>query len=62
MVFLGLIIMAYWFTQSRKNKMMIIQAMLAFVTAELIGNLVGKSHLDYHLQYYLMLINSSIMQ
>ncbi|PEX45035.1 undecaprenyl-diphosphatase, partial [Bacillus cereus] len=31
--FLGLIIMAYWFTQSRKNKMMIIQAIVAFVTA-----------------------------
>ncbi len=40
--FLGLIIMAYRFTQSRKNKMMIIQAMLTFVTAELIENLVGK--------------------
>lgn len=45
--FLGLIIMAYWFTQSRKNKMMIIQAMVAFVTAELIGKLVGKLHLNY---------------
>ncbi|HHP1041833.1 TPA: undecaprenyl-diphosphatase [Bacillus thuringiensis] len=45
--FLGLIIMAYWFTQSRKNKMMIIQAMFAFVTAELIGKLVGKLHLNY---------------
>ncbi|SDY76584.1 undecaprenyl-diphosphatase [Bacillus sp. 166amftsu] len=45
--FLGLIIMAYWFTQSRKNKMMIIQAMVAFVTAEIIGKLAGKFHLNY---------------
>ncbi|HFJ9279549.1 bacitracin ABC transporter permease [Bacillus cereus] len=45
--FLGLIIMAYWFTQSRKNKMMIIQAMAAFLTAEIIGKLAGKLHLNY---------------
>ncbi|HEK9103302.1 TPA: undecaprenyl-diphosphatase [Bacillus pseudomycoides] len=45
--FLGLIIIAYWFTQSRKNKMMIIQAMVAFVTAEIIGKLAGKFHLNY---------------
>ena len=45
--FLGLIIMAYWFTQSRKNKMMIIQAMVAFVTAEIIGKLAGNLHLNY---------------
>ncbi|PGX89802.1 undecaprenyl-diphosphatase [Bacillus cereus] len=45
--FLGLIIIIYWFTQSRKNKMMIIQAMVAFVTAEIIGKLAGKFHLNY---------------
>ncbi|MED1412174.1 MULTISPECIES: undecaprenyl-diphosphatase [Bacillus] len=45
--FLGLIIMAYWFTQSRKNKMMIIQAMVAFVTAEIIGKLAGNLYLNY---------------
>ncbi|MFL0405172.1 undecaprenyl-diphosphatase [Bacillus nitratireducens] len=45
--FLGLIIMAYWFTQSRKNKMMIIQAMVAFGTAEIIGKLAGNLHLNY---------------
>ncbi|PFD33599.1 undecaprenyl-diphosphatase [Bacillus cereus] len=45
--FLGLIIMVYWFTQSRKNKMMIIQAMVAFVTAEIIGKLAGHLHLNY---------------
>ncbi|EEL67697.1 Bacitracin transport permease protein BCRC [Bacillus mycoides] len=45
--FLGLIIIAYWFTQSRKNKMMIIQAIVAFVTAEIIGKLAGNLHLNY---------------
>ncbi|PEJ20070.1 undecaprenyl-diphosphatase, partial [Bacillus pseudomycoides] len=45
--FLGLIIIAYWFTRSRKNRMMIIQAMVAFVTAEIIGKLAGKFHLNY---------------
>ncbi|EJS66847.1 undecaprenyl-diphosphatase [Bacillus cereus] len=45
--FLGLIIIAYWFTRSRKNKMMIIQALIAFVTAEIIGKLAGKFYLNY---------------
>ncbi|PFD40369.1 undecaprenyl-diphosphatase [Bacillus cereus] len=45
--FLGLIIIAYWFTRSKKNKMMIIQALVAFVTAEIIGKLAGKFHLNY---------------
>ncbi|MGE6402894.1 undecaprenyl-diphosphatase [Bacillus cereus] len=45
--FLGLIIIAYWFTRSRKNKMMIIQAMFAFTIAEIIGKLAGKFHLNY---------------
>lgn len=45
--FLGSIIIAYWFTQSRQNKMVIIQAMIAFITAEIIGKLAGKLHLNY---------------
>ncbi|HDR7619149.1 MULTISPECIES: undecaprenyl-diphosphatase [Bacillus] len=45
--FLGLIIIAYWFTQSKKNKMMIIQAIVAFVIAEIIGKLAGDLHLNY---------------
>ncbi|HDR7567902.1 undecaprenyl-diphosphatase [Bacillus mycoides] len=45
--FLGLIIIAYWFTQSKKNKMMIIQAIVAFVIAEIIGKLAGNLHLNY---------------
>ncbi|MFJ8529576.1 undecaprenyl-diphosphatase [Bacillus sp. NPDC094106] len=45
--FLGLIIIVYWFTGSRKNRMMVIQAMVAFVTAEIIGKIAGKFHSNY---------------
>lgn len=45
--FLGLIIIAYWFTQSRQNKMVIIQAIVTFITVEIIGKLAGKLHLNY---------------
>ncbi len=44
---LGLIIIAYWFTGSRKSRMMVIQAMVAFVIAEMIGKIAGKFHLNY---------------
>ncbi|EJQ51234.1 hypothetical protein IEQ_02174 [Bacillus cereus BAG6X1-2] len=44
---LGLIIIAYWFTGSRKSRMMVIQAMVAFVIAEVIGKIAGKFHLNY---------------
>ncbi|MGG0301591.1 undecaprenyl-diphosphatase [Bacillus albus] len=44
---LALIILAYWFTGSRKSRMMIIQAMVAFVIAEAIGKIAGKFHLNY---------------
>ncbi|MDA1904348.1 undecaprenyl-diphosphatase [Bacillus cereus] len=43
----ALIILVYWFTGSRKSRMMIIQAMVAFVIAEVIGKIVGKVHLNY---------------
>lgn len=43
----ALIILAYWFTRSRKNRMMVIQAMFAFVIAEVIGKIAGKFHLNY---------------
>ncbi|MGV2488255.1 UNVERIFIED_CONTAM: undecaprenyl-diphosphatase [Bacillus mycoides] len=43
----GLIIIAYWFTGSRKSRMMVIQAMVAFVIAEVIGKIAGKFHLNY---------------
>ncbi|MCU5223879.1 MULTISPECIES: undecaprenyl-diphosphatase [Bacillus] len=44
---LALIILAYWFTGSRKSRMMVIQAMVAFVIAEVIGKIAGKFHLNY---------------
>ncbi|GAB6455740.1 MULTISPECIES: undecaprenyl-diphosphatase [Bacillus] len=43
----ALIILAYWFTRSRKSRMMVIQAMVAFVIAEVIGKIAGKFHLNY---------------
>ncbi|HFU7086233.1 TPA: undecaprenyl-diphosphatase [Bacillus cereus] len=43
----ALIILAYWFTGSRKGRMMVIQAMFAFVIAEVIGKIAGKFHLNY---------------
>ncbi len=44
---LALIILAYWFIGSRKSRMMVIQAMVAFVIAEVIGKVAGKFHLNY---------------
>ncbi|WP_156575604.1 undecaprenyl-diphosphatase [Bacillus luti] len=44
---LGLIIIAYWFTGFRKSRMLIIQAMVAFVIAEVIGKIAGNFHLNY---------------
>lgn len=43
----ALIILAYWFTGSRKSRMMVIQAIVAFVIAEVIGKIAGKFHLNY---------------
>nr|WP_208752154.1 undecaprenyl-diphosphatase [Bacillus cereus] len=43
----ALIILAYWFTGFRKSRMMVIQAMVAFVIAEVIGKITGKFHLNY---------------
>ncbi|OFD51490.1 undecaprenyl-diphosphatase [Bacillus mycoides] len=45
--FLALIIIAYWFTRSTQNRMMIVQAMVAFVTAEVIGKIAGKFYSNY---------------
>ncbi|MED0948753.1 undecaprenyl-diphosphatase [Bacillus mobilis] len=44
---LALIILAYWFTGSRKSRMVVIQAMVAFVIAEVIGKIAGEFHLNY---------------
>ncbi|PDZ65294.1 undecaprenyl-diphosphatase [Bacillus cereus] len=43
----ALIILAYWFAGSRKSRMMVMQAMVAFVIAEVIGKIVGKFHSNY---------------
>ena len=43
----ALIILAYWFTGSRKSRMMVIQAMVAFVIAKVIGKIAGEFHLNY---------------
>ncbi|MGR5989880.1 hypothetical protein ACT7C6_06925 [Bacillus paranthracis] len=39
---LALIILTYWFIGSRKSRMMVIQAMVAFVIAEVIGKVAGN--------------------
>ncbi|WP_020060782.1 undecaprenyl-diphosphatase [Bacillus sp. 123MFChir2] len=44
---LCLIIIVYWFTGSRKGRMMVIQAMIAFVIAEVIGKIAGKFYFNY---------------
>ncbi|WP_341517670.1 undecaprenyl-diphosphatase [Bacillus paramobilis] len=43
----ALIILAYWFTGSRRTRVMVIQAMVAFVIAEVIGKIAGEFHLNY---------------
>ncbi|MEJ9111380.1 undecaprenyl-diphosphatase [Bacillus paramobilis] len=43
----ALIILAYWSTGSRRTRMMVIQAMVAFVIAEVIGKIAGEFHLNY---------------
>ncbi|WP_270344307.1 undecaprenyl-diphosphatase [Bacillus mobilis] len=43
----ALIILAYWYTGSRRTRMMVIQAMVAFVIAKVIGKIAGKFHLNY---------------
>lgn len=42
MYFLGLGLMIYWFTRTGRNRMMVIQAGLAFVLAEIIGKIFGR--------------------
>ncbi|WP_242250621.1 undecaprenyl-diphosphatase [Bacillus cereus group sp. BfR-BA-01379] len=44
---LAFIVLAYWFTRSRKSRMMVMQAMVAFVIAEVIGKIAGEFHLNY---------------
>lgn len=44
---LALAMLVYWFTRNRRNRMMVIQAGLAFVLAEVIGKLAGKLY-EHH--------------
>ncbi|KKO55379.1 undecaprenyl-diphosphatase [Paenibacillus sp. DMB20] len=44
---LALAMLAYWFTRNSRNRMMVIQAGLAFVFAEVIGKLAGKLY-EHH--------------
>lgn len=46
-VLLALTIILYWFTNSKKNKMMVLSAAVAFILAEMIGKLAGKIHQNY---------------
>ncbi|MCR8645448.1 undecaprenyl-diphosphatase [Paenibacillus sp. N1-5-1-14] len=45
--FLALAMLFYWFTGIKRYRMMVIQAGLAFVLAEVIGKLLGKLH-EHH--------------
>ncbi|MEK3854004.1 undecaprenyl-diphosphatase [Cytobacillus sp. FSL H8-0458] len=38
---LALVMLGYWFTRTHKNRMMVIQAMIAFIAAEIIGKAAG---------------------
>ena len=40
--FLILSIIIYWFTRKQQNRMMVISAIIAFVVAELLGDIIGK--------------------
>jgi len=40
--FLILSIIIYWFTRKQQNRMMVICAIIAFVIAELLGDIIGK--------------------
>ncbi|WFA88525.1 undecaprenyl-diphosphatase [Paenibacillus amylolyticus] len=44
---LALTMLVYWFTRSSRNRMMVIQAGLAVVLAEIIGKLAGKFYEHY---------------
>lgn len=41
---LALVMLVYWFTRTYKNRMMVIQAILAFIVAEIIGKVAGQFH------------------
>lgn len=45
--FLCLSIVVYWFTRTNKNRMMVIQAVIAFILAEILGKMAGQFHSHY---------------
>ncbi|KIV53043.1 undecaprenyl-diphosphatase [Aneurinibacillus migulanus] len=45
--FLCLSVVVYWFTRTNKNRMMVIQAVIAFILAEILGKMAGQFHSHY---------------
>lgn len=45
--FLCLSIVVYWFTRTNRNRMMVIQAVIAFILAEILGKIAGQFHSHY---------------
>ncbi|CAM4218484.1 bacitracin ABC transporter permease [Bacillus manliponensis] len=45
--FLALLMLFYWFTGSKQNRMMMIHSMFAFILAEVIGKTVGLFHSNH---------------
>ncbi|MFB0828152.1 undecaprenyl-diphosphatase [Brevibacillus laterosporus] len=45
--FLGLGLLVYWFTRNHRNRMMVIQAMITFIIAEILGKLAGLFYSHY---------------
>ncbi|CEH31473.1 bacitracin ABC transporter permease [Aneurinibacillus migulanus] len=45
--FVCLSIVVYWFTRTNKNRMMVIQAVIAFILAEILGKMAGQFHSHY---------------
>ncbi|ERI11613.1 undecaprenyl-diphosphatase [Aneurinibacillus aneurinilyticus] len=45
--FLCLSIVVYWFTRTNQSRMMVIQAVLAFIFAEILGRIAGQFHSHY---------------
>ncbi|MCR8983055.1 undecaprenyl-diphosphatase [Brevibacillus laterosporus] len=45
--FLGLGLVVYWFTRNHRNRMMVIQAVITFILAEILGKLAGFFYSHY---------------
>lgn len=45
--FLGLGLLVYWFTRNYRNRMMVIQAVITFILAEILGKLAGLFYSHY---------------